>query len=441
MFVLFAMKNRDDLMLRLNPKFQKIIFQKTLDKYGDSLKAGSILKIPASSVRGYKNLYFDSVPKNLINELIRLKITTQGEIKLNTLSSFIKSQKVKEILGKGREKRNEIFQTIRKEIPPVKKIINSGNLEFYRWFDKYKLLLDAPFRRIQVKNNDDFIIVEYTNHTRHGNKHFKVNLPKKIKLDSEFFFFFGLWCGDRSGGKRFGIANKNNEIINFTEYFLKQNKQRVEKILYITKGLEIPRIKYDKKFELENEKKGWVLSVHSNNGILASFFYYLQSHITEILTSEKSKYSFFAGLFDAEGNVSLYNKSFRWACKNENLIKIYTEIMKGINLYSRYDGSSIVSYNSEKFYNKILPFLKHSEKINNTNFLYNGAGRLPKGFGEILNYINKNPKLSAKDIAEGLKKNKVYSELKLLNDFGFIKPSNYPKEFDITTKGLKSLGE
>ena len=131
-----------------------------------------------------------------------------------------------------------------------------------------------------------------------------------------------MWCGDRAGGKRFGITNKNTTIINYTEQFLKKYSQDVEKILYIKKGLAEPNINYDKKFEIVNENGGWALSVHSNNGILSSFYYYLQSNLDALLKLSSDCSPFFAGLFDAEGNVSLYNRSLRFACKNELLVKI-----------------------------------------------------------------------------------------------------------------------
>ena len=71
----------------------------------------------------------------------------------------------------------------------------------------------------------------------------------------EFIYFFGLWCGDRAGGKRFGICNQNEAIIKFTKKFLKKNYQKIEKFLYIQKDLAAPKVDYDKvnKIQLEEE--------------------------------------------------------------------------------------------------------------------------------------------------------------------------------------------
>ncbi|MEK6878765.1 MAG: hypothetical protein AABY22_04120, partial [Nanoarchaeota archaeon] len=137
---------------------------------------------------------------------------------------------------------------------------------------------------------------------------------------------------------------------------------------------------------------------------------------------------------------SIYNKSFRWACKNKDLIKIYSKFLSDIDLYDSYDGSSLVSYNKEEFYNNILPYLKHGKKINLTKLLCKGKGILPSEYCIILNYIKNNPNSNSIDIAKALKKIKLYSELKLLSDFGYISYKDYPYEFKITSKGIKSLG-
>lgn len=66
---------------------------------------------------------------------------------------------------------------------------------------------------------------------------------------------------------------------------------------------------------------------------------------------------------------------------------------------------------------------------------------IPKNYLQILKYIYFNPNSVAKSIAKALKKNKIYSELRLLNNFRFISTSDYPSKFKITPKGLKELGE
>lgn len=435
------MTKSNSLMIKLNPEFQKEIFQRIVDKYKSSIKTSQILGIPASSVRSYKNNYFKSVPKKLVNKLIKLGIASLNGLNKNTLSVFSKNIQIKRILDSGREKRKQNLKEIKEKIPSVKELISSNYLSVEEWFDKYAPLLRIPFRKLQIKKENKIITIKYHNFAKDCFKVFVNNIPRKLKLDDEFLYFFGLWCGDRAGGKRFGVTNKNENILRFVEEFLKKQHQKVEKILYITKGMECPDLKYDKKFIINKSIKGWVLSAHSNNGVLASFFYYLLSHLKEFLKLIKNKKAFFAGLFDAEGNVSLYNKSFRWACKNSTFVGIYSEFLKQLNLYDRYDGSCLITYNIEGFNSKILPHLKHNKKINHTKFLYSGDGNLPDEHARVLNFIKKQPRKTARELAKALKKNKIYSELRLLSDFNFIERESYPYRFEITSKGIESLGE
>jgi len=87
-----------------------------------------------------------------------------------------------------------------------------------------------------------------------------------------------------------------------------------------------------------------------------------------------------------------------------------------------------------------LPYLKNKDKINKTNFLCKGIGILPTEYAQVLVYIKNYPKSTQKDISKALKKNKVYSELKILTDFRFISCEDYPHKFRVLSRGLKSIG-
>jgi len=419
------------IMVKLKSKFQCKIFQRVIQKYKGSINASKILKVNASTIRGYKNLYFNSVPKKLIKDLIKLKILSEKELEINLLSQFSNEDQIKKSLLSGREKRKKYFINLKNDIPLFSKIIKTDFLDLSLWFSKYKYLVNSNFRKLQINEETNNFLISYSNFTKNGYKKFLVKLPKKIFLTEDFYYFFGLWCGDRTGGKRFGVANKNPEILKFVTQYLKENYQNIERILVIKEGFPEPPIKYDKKYSLKNSHNGWVLSIHSNNGIFASFFYYLQSNLNEFLNICNNKGAFFAGLFDAEGNVSLYNKSFRWACKNKELIKIYTKYLKEMGLYNKYDGNCLITYDLERFIKLIVPYMKHKDKINNSNFLFSGKPPLPKGYNEILDFIKNNSKKNAKEIAKALNKNKLYSELKLLSDFHFIRHEGYPYGYEV----------
>jgi hypothetical protein len=428
------------LLIQLNSKFQKEIFKRLVKKFSSSLKAGRFLKIPASSIRGYKNLYFDSIAKEIIDSILDLDVINKKDLDKNTLKIFSREEQISRSLDKGRAHIRNKFLKLKMELPKIKKILNKDSISIKLWLDNYFPFLNTGFRKTEITSTKNNFVASYNNFTKQGFKNFKVNLPKTFKLDEDFLYFFGLWCGDRSGGKKFGICNQCPEILDFTEKFLKNYNQKIEKILYIAKNVKEPQIAYDKKFRIDKEIGGWVLSTHSNNGILASFFKYLQSNLEEFLDYINKKEVFFAGLFDAEGNVSLYNTSFRIACKNEKSIKIYSKFLRQLRLFDSYDGNCLISYNRQGFYKKILPHLKHPKKIELTKFMCTGLP-LPEEYVLILNFIGDNPKMNSKGLAKALKKNKIYSELRLLNNFGFISSEGYPSKFEITPKGLKELGE
>jgi len=430
---------RAEIMFKLKPSFQKEVFENVIKKYKGSINASKQIQIPASSIRGYKNLYFDSVPKKAIDRLIRLNLIDPSKLDKNIILTLNKAEIIKKSLDSGREKRNKELLRLKEEIPSLQEIIKTSKIDVSMWLNKHLLLASTGFRKISLKEKESYFSLKYKNFTRHGFKNFGIKIPKIFELNEEFLYFFGLWCGDRSGGKRFGICNQNKEIINFTEGFLKKHFQKVEKILYFSKKIKEPKIKYDKKFYI-NKGGGWVLSTHSTNGFLYSFFYYLQSNLEEFLTLIKNPYPFFAGLFDAEGNVSLYNKSFRWACKNEKLINIYSKYLEKIRLYDKYDGGCLVSYNKKGFYKRIFPYLKHSEKIRLASFLCIGKGGLPKDHKIILDYIKKNPYKTAKEISKALKKNKIYSELSLLKEFNFIFHEGYPYKYKLNSEKIIPQG-
>jgi hypothetical protein len=427
-------------LIKFYPNFQRNLFERVVRKYGSSLRAGVALNIPSSSIRAYKSLIFKSVSESIVQKLVLNKITSNEEIRRNIINKFDKYESVRDILNNGREKRNSYIKRLKKDMPKLSDIIIGDKLLVYKWFEKYIRLLDIPFRKTNFKIEGDLININYKNYTKNELKDFSVFLPYSIKIDKEFIYYLGLWCGDRSGGKRFGVCNKNQDIIKFVENFLIKYNQKVEKILYIKKGMKRPDIYYDKIFVFDKDINGWVLSVHSNNGIFTSFFNFLKHNLALILDKIDNKYPFFAGLFDAEGNVSLYNKSLRWACHDDGLIKIYKKHLKSLDLYDSYDGCCLISYNLKNFYKNVLPYMNQTEKINLTKFLYDGGAKMPQEYLGILKHLFSRPMSTQKKIAKALKKNKVYSELKLLCDFGYIMKKNRPYIFELTSKGLGTLG-
>ena len=426
------------ILVKLNRSFQEQVFQKLINRYGSSISASKKIGIPASSIRNYKNLHSNLISLEILNILIKESLITKKQLDLNIRESFIKEQIVSKCLDLGREKIKNKFKGFREEIPFPEDIFFESSLNVFVWFKNYLPLLQTLGRKVLISNRKNFFRIVYKNFSKRGYREYSVRLPNKFFLNEDFSYFFGLWCGDRAGGKRMGICNKEEKILEYSEMFLRKHFQKIERILYFGENSNLPKVAYNKKFKIRGGN-GWAISVHSINGVLATFFHYLLRNI-KFLLNNLNQNAFFAGLFDAEGNVSFYNRSFRWACKDKRLVEIYSSFLKKLNLFSGYDGGCITCYNLDSFYRKIFPYLKHPIKIRNISFLCKGDKKnIPPEFKAILIFIKNNPYKTQKEISKALKKSKVYSELKILKDFGFIFSKDYPLRFKLNKK-MKILG-
>ncbi|MFH1358663.1 MAG: winged helix-turn-helix domain-containing protein [archaeon] len=417
-------------MFEIEPDFMKQVFGNLRVKFRNSRKASDSIKIPASTFRSYKNGYVFSISEKTIKKIVDTKIISKQEIEKNTLSKFYRRDQIKKSMDNGRKVRIETLKEWKRDIPPFKEILNDKYLDLERWFLSYKKLIDFGARKFNyVKSKGDFLEVSYTTHSNKKKKEFIIKLPKKIKIDDDFLYFFGLWVGDKAGGKRFGIVNLEKNILSFSKKYLHRLHQDIEIFLYIGIKEIIPKIiKYDKIYWIKQKEKGVSFSVHAANGILASFFRYLESNLNEFLYKIKNFNIFFAGLFDAEGNIFLEDSCFRWSCKDPQMREIFKTHLKRLNLFNRDDGINLVTNNKEAFKNKILSYIIHSKKINNSSLIYYKRGDLEKRFKDILELIKNRPGITNNDLSKALKKKKVYAQVGVLERLGYVYSKNYPKQ-------------
>lgn len=120
-------------------------------------------------------------------------------------------------------------------------------------------------------------------------------------------------------------------------------------------------------------------------------------------------------------------------------MKVYRKFFEYLNLYYRYDGVNFVTYNVNAFLKTVYPYIKHRDKINDIRLICNLGGKLNLRFLNILNKIHKNPGIQIKELAKLLKRVKVYSQIRFLEEYGYIYSQSYPKEVYITEKGLKEI--
>ncbi len=430
---------KNDLMFKLDPKFIGKIFSKLTLKFGNSEKASKFLKVPYSSFRGYKNGYFSSLPEHLIKKILSTKIISKKEINKNTILTYYRDDYNKKILKNGRDIRHKKLKKWKQEIPNLNAILKNSSLDFEKWFLSYQKLINFGARKFNyIKKKKNFIEVSYITYSNKTKKEFVLKFPIKIMLNNDFLYFFGLWIGDKTGGGRLGIMNKEEEILSFVKKYLKKlTNQNPITVLYIAKTEKLPR---DRRFNyvvrIKHKRKGYAFSVHVTNGILVSFFKYLEENLNEFLNTIENPNIFFAGLFDAEGNVFLEDSCFRWSCKNDSLTEIFRMHLKKLDLFKRYDGSNFVTYNKNKFRDQILPYMLHVKKVNNANLVCFGKGKLEKRFKNILNIIKQNQGVTNNELAKALKKKKVYAQVRVLEKLGYVHSKNYPKQIFINKKIL-----
>lgn len=109
------------------------------------------------------------------------------------------------------------------------------------------------------------------------------------------------------------------------------------------------------------------------------------------------------------------------------------------NLFARFDGVNLITYNKEAFKNKILPYLKHPKKINNSNLVIHNLGNLEPRFVEIINTVRDNEGLTNKELAQLLSKKKIYAQVKFLKGLGYVYTKDYPKKIFINKQKLENL--
>src|ERR1051326_245002 len=212
----------------------------------------------------------------------------------------------KEGLDMGREKRKQQLKEWRNNLPKINEIFENGFLNVEKWFFCYKRLIDfgaRQFNLIEIKENE--IVLEYTNYSNGEKRLFRNILPRKIKVDGTFQYFFGLWCGDGSGPGRFGLINKNLDLLKFTENYLKTFNQEIKwRLLLSDKNPFVPNleIEFEKITIVKRMPGNYSIVAYSPNSIFGSFFGYLFDNLDDFLNLLPNREIFFAGLFDAEGN-------------------------------------------------------------------------------------------------------------------------------------------
>ncbi len=433
-------ENKGKVVLKRD--FRKLLFSRILEKIEFKLLTKKF-GISHQALYRYKNEENAAIPLHLAKWCAR-KTGIINRFDKN-ISKFYKPGELRRgCLSIGRTARKLQLNKWRHQIPKVSSIVSNGSLDLEKWFERYLKLINFGARNIKnISYDGNKIVLNYDNFAKGESRDFTSVLPRKIPIDKDFQYFFGLWCGDRVGGGRIGVVNKAEELNRYTTIYLK-NKLYQEPKFVLLKSSRIrwlPKLNF--RIDAVQEVKGmpgdWVLCVWSVNGILKSFFDYLDENLENILDILPNKNIFFAGLFDAEGNVFLEDKCFRWACKEPRKVEVYKKYLSKLGLFYRYDGGNLITNNKERFYEVIFPYIKQKDKINKSRLACTGKGHLDKRFRSFLSLINKNPGKTASELARIIKMKKLYAQIKVLENFKYIARTGYPRRAYIIDKGLKEL--
>ncbi|MBI4016009.1 MAG: hypothetical protein HY362_04815 [Candidatus Aenigmarchaeota archaeon] len=437
--------HENDEMIVLKNDFRATLFSKLINLYGRKFLLRK-LKISSPSLYSYKNKQNVAISLQVLKLCIRLLKINEDALQNNIVIYY----KPKELRHKGliigRACRREQLKKWRSEIPHIEDVIDGDFIDLEKWFNSYKKLVYFGTKTLEnIKKDGNKLTIKHTIYTKGKKHHFTITLPRKVSLDSNFHYFFGLWCGDRVGGGRVGIINKSMSLLNWSHKYLEHNiyqKPKYELYLYKNpKKLKIPNFhfKFCKVSRVNLPKGDWVVCVYSVNGILKKFFDYLNKNLDTVLRLLPYRNIFFAGLFDAEGNVSFEDNYFRWACQNMEKVKIYEKYLKKYNMFNRYDGGSLITNNTLAVSTLILPFLKQEDKKNKARLLCLGDGHLDKKFTNILYIVKNNEGKRITELAKIINRRKLYAQIKFLERFKYVECTDYPKRVYMTPKGITEL--
>lgn len=218
-------------------------------------------------------------------------------------------------------------------------------------------------------------------------------LPRFLTLGDDTMYFLGLWSGDRAGGGRVGVVNKNPSLLAKSVDLLRKSFRQPQDLLVgnamSAYGLnDVRRRKQDNLLREmgvhrishtvnKNCYKSPAFSVSVHNGLLRRLLNFLRENLHEVFSSVRveARGEFYAGLFDAEGNVNFNLKkrefNFRWATRNPGFADFLMRWLREDGFYlPHYDGANVKVgcrkktrlMEFQRFEGLIFPYLVHPEK-------------------------------------------------------------------------------
>jgi len=110
-----------------------------------------------------------------------------------------------------------------------------------------------------------------------------------------------------------------------------------------------------------------------------------------------------------------------------------------MGLFDRYDGTCLICKDYKLFDKLVFPYLKQNNKINDFHLIMKREANLPLKFLNILKIVKKCNGQRITEISKALKRVKIYAQIGVLEDLGYVEKREYPKKVFITQKGLSLL--
>lgn len=273
-------------------------------------------------------------------------------------------------------------------------------VDVLRWLDEIRYIerlqsMRGVARLIDMDVNKEILTLRYHVFVRADSKFVTRTsvLPRFLTLNEDMMYFLGLWTGDGAGGGRVGVVNKNPSLLAKSVDLLRKcfrqpqdliignvmstrrlrgvNRHRQENLL---RGIGVSRISYT-----INKKcyGSLVFSVSIHNNLLRRLLDFLRENLHKVLSSvnAEDRGAFYAGLFDAEGNVNFnLNKrelNFRWATGDPRFAESLMRWLQQDGFYlTHYDGANVKvgcrmetrRIEFQRFEKLIFPQIVHPEK-------------------------------------------------------------------------------
>ena len=357
-------------------------------KYGSQRKVAKVVDIDQSQLSRFFNGVQLSI---LVKDLLKiLQLIGENEVTVERIEPYdeYRRKSIAEVNAQKRQPPVSLDNIITKHGKEV-------SIDVLKWLDKIRYTermkrMNGVVRLESVDSTGDVVVAKYRVFNK-TTKSFVTRvsmLPIVLQFNIETMYLFGLWAGDNTGGGRVGICNKNWALLEKSSKLLQRCfKQPQYLLIGNVMGTELDETakqRYREQLQpivgkvtfTVNAKcfKESVLSVSSHNALFKRLLDFLKCNLGDVFAkvNDVNRGAFYAGLFDAEGNVNNSKKgvSFRWSAMNQKFVETLMMWLKKDGFYPSYDGANIKigcrketrATEFQLFAKLVMPHLVHPQK-------------------------------------------------------------------------------